>query len=262
MKVVSFRSFRILLLLGLLAAAVIYTQSQRLASQDWYTPLPVYIYPINGDDSASVDNYIATLTPNKFGAINRFLEREATRYQLHASPLIELHLEPRRHVLPPPRPEPGANPLSIALWSFQLRYWAWQQGADTAAAPHVDLFVIYHDGIPGRRLAHSLGLQKGLVGVVHAFADSASTWQNNIVITHELLHTVGATDKYGADGEPIFPDGYGDPQQTPRYPQERAEIMAGKRALSANQSSMAESLGQCVAGERTAREINWLYTEH
>ena len=46
------------------------------------------------------------------------------------------------------------------------------------------------------QLAHSLGLQKGLIGVVNAFASSSQAAENNVVIAHELLHTVGATDKY------------------------------------------------------------------
>ena len=43
---------------------------------------------------------------------------------------------------------------------------------------------------------------------------------NDMVIAHELLHTLGATDKYDpVNNAPRFPDGYGDPQQMPLYPQ-------------------------------------------
>ena len=55
----------------------------------------------------------------------------------------------------------------------------------------------------------SHGMQKGLVGVVHAFADRRHEGANDIVIAHELLHTVGASDKYDlATGAPRYPIGY------------------------------------------------------
>jgi hypothetical protein len=81
---------------------------------------------------------------------------------------------------------------------------------------------------------------------------------NNVVIAHELLHTVGATDKYDlASGEPLNPAGLADPDREPLYPQERAEIMAGRRALSAQESEMPHSLAGVVVGADTAREIRW-----
>ena len=93
---------------------------------------------------------------------------------------------------------------------------------------------------------------------MHAFASIDQDQQNNIVIAHELLHTVGATDKYAADNEPIFPIGYADPMRSPLYPQNKAEIMTARIPLSATSSRMADSLDQCTIGEQTAREINWL----
>jgi len=70
---------------------------------------------------------------------------------------------------------------------------------------------------------------------------------------------VGATDKYDlASGEPLAPFGLNDPDQKPRYPQHTAEIMAGRRALSARESEMPASLASVVVGAQTAREIRWL----
>jgi hypothetical protein len=101
-------------------------------------------------------------------------------------------------------------------------------------------------------------MQKGLVGVVHAFASGAMTGANDIVIAHELLHTVGASDKYDlANGEPLYPIGYGDPAQQPLYPQAEAEIMAVRRALSPQESEMPHSLRAEVVGAATALEIRW-----
>jgi hypothetical protein len=124
------------------------------------------------------------------------------------------------------------------------------------------VFVYYHQPLEGRHLEHSLGLNKGLIAVVHAFAAESYDQQNNVVMVHELLHTVGATDKYTTDGQPLFPTGYAAPNQTPLYPQSKAEIMAIGIAQTAIKSRMASNLDECVIGEQTAREINWRSIEN
>ena len=64
------------------------------------------------------------------------------------------------------------------------------------------------------RVATRSGLQKGLIGVVNAFASDEQAAQNNVVIAHELLHTVGATDKYDPrTNQPSHPDGYAEPDR-------------------------------------------------
>jgi hypothetical protein len=109
------------------------------------------------------------------------------------------------------------------------------------------------------QVPHSLGLQKGLVGVVHAFADRSMRGENSIVIAHETMHTVGATDKYDpASGLPVYPEGYADPTREPRFPQEKAEIMAGRRAVSASDDDMPGDLREEVVGRKTAVEIGWI----
>jgi len=103
-----------------------------------------------------------------------------------------------------------------------------------------------------------VGLSKGRIGLVHAFASAALNETNAIVIAHEVLHTVGATDKYDpATNAPLFPQGFADADQRPRYPQQRAEIMAGRRAISEREHDMPDSLDDCVVGAATAAEIGW-----
>ena len=120
------------------------------------------------------------------------------------------------------------------------------------------MFVLYHDPALTPTVPHSLGLSKGLIGVVYAFAAPEMNGENNVVIAHELLHTVGATDKYNlADDLPRFPDGYGDPAQQPLYPQLTAELMAGRRVISPDKFSQALSLDEVVIGAATALEIRW-----
>jgi hypothetical protein len=99
---------------------------------------------------------------------------------------------------------------------------------------------------------------KGLIGVVYAFAAPGMNGENNVVIAHELLHTVGAIDKYDlGDDAPRFPDGYGDPAQKPLYPQLTAELMAGRRVLAPGKWQQPMSLDEVVVGPVTALEIRW-----
>jgi hypothetical protein len=81
---------------------------------------------------------------------------------------------------------------------------------------------------------------------------------NNIVIAHELMHTLGASDKYAlGSGAPLYPIGFAEPERQPRYPQLRAEIMAGRRALSEQDFEMPQGLRDVVVGPATALEIRW-----
>jgi len=81
---------------------------------------------------------------------------------------------------------------------------------------------------------------------------------NLVVFTHEMLHVLGASDKYVlSTGDPIYPHGFADPQQRPLFPQTRAEIMGGAIPLNAVSSTMPESLQQCKIGRLTAEEIGF-----
>jgi hypothetical protein len=107
-------------------------------------------------------------------------------------------------------------------------------------------------------LRHSLGLQKGLIGIVNGYADVEYQGQNNLIAAHELLHTLGASDKYDpATNWPIWPDGYADPTQEPLLPQTKAEIMGGRVQISPAIALIPPSLEHVVVGAATAIEVNW-----
>ena len=259
MRIFTFKNIRILILIFLLGAVLLYTQDQRLVTQGWYKPLEVVIFPINADASSNVDKYIENLDTKKFASIDTFIKRESKKFDVVSSTPTTTFLGATVNSLPPKPPGTDANPLAIAFWSMKLRWWAMQNTPDDKSNKHrVRIFVLYHEDKPNLKLEHSLGLQKGLLGIVHAFASKAQTAQNNIVIAHELFHTVGASDKYDASGNPIPPDGLGEPNRSPLYPQRQAEIMAGTIAQNEYQSKMASSLKKCVVGKKTATEIGWI----
>ena len=149
--------------------------------------------------------------------------------------------------------------MSVVLWSLRMRWWAWRVAAgDPLPPPDIQLFAIYYPEVTGQPLPDSLGLSKGLVAVARLFAGEGSADANQVVMVHELLHTLGASDKYDLrSGRPLVPDGLGDPLQDPVYPQTQGEIMAGRIAVSANRAELPGALTDMVIGAATAREIGW-----
>jgi hypothetical protein len=78
-------------------------------------------------------------------------------------------------------------------------------------------------------------------------------------MAHEILHTVGATDKYDlTTHQPVYPDGFADPDLDPRYPQDYAEIMGSRIPETPTNSIMPRNLNATVIGYVTAREISWI----
>lgn len=262
MSITPFRALRILVLLVLLGITAFYSKSQVLNSRAWTDPLDIALFPINGEDSEKINAYINDLNSADFAPIDAFFKRESTYYDVMGDEPTRTSLEPVIGETPPASPTPEANPLTIVWWSLRLRWWAYRQTpGNESNHRRVRVYVIYHELARGKRLQHSLGLNKGLIGVVHAFANDRQNAQNNVVIAHEILHTVGAADKYDKNGAPVFPEGYADPENDPLYPQTDAEIMAGRIPLSAQAHAMANGLSNCTIGETTAREINWLGAE-
>lgn len=226
---------------------------------DWDDTLWVSVYPINGDGSEAAAAYISSLDTRTFEAIPRFFEEQARHHGIALRSPIRLELGTTLSESPP-EPPADRNPIRVAIWSLKLRYWAFRvdKGRDRVPAD-IEIFIKYFDPTTHKILPHSLGLQKGLMGIVNAFADKAYSASNNVVIAHELLHTVGATDKYDPmTNQPIYPHGFAEPNLNPLYPQSRAELMAGRIPLSKVEDETPRSLNQIVVGEWTAREIKWI----
>lgn len=251
-----FKKIRIALLLFVLVlvAAGSWLQHRRLT--DWDEPLWIVVYPIAGDQTETTRTHIERLDNASFAAIETFMLGQAKDYRKHLSRAVKVIVGPQLDAMPPEPPYNGSV-LSVMAWSLRLRYWAWTHESD-ALLGDISLFVIYHDPERSPSVPHSLGIKEGGIGVVHAFAGRDMTASNNVVITHEMLHTLGATDKYDLrNDQPLFPDGYADPQRQPLHPQERAEIMAGRIPLAPGDAVIPRSLQQVVVGPATAAEIGW-----
>ena len=251
------RRLRISILLVILLFVVLNTYFDRVYSTDWNIPLRIAAFPINADGSEVTARYIGQQPADAFQRLETFFEQEAKHYGLQMERPIRVTLAPPLSS-GPPELEPGSGPFSAALWSLRMRYWAWRVAAPPGPAPDIKLFVLYHDPAVSPSLPHSLGLQKGLLGVVHVFADGSMRGSNDTVIAHELLHTLGATDKYDlASNQPLLPDGYAEPDRQPLYPQSFAELMAGRIPVSSTEAETPQSLQQVIVGAKTASEIGW-----
>jgi hypothetical protein len=245
----------VLLYVLLFVAAAQYLSLAR--STDWDAPLWVDIYPVNGDGSPRTQAFIDSLDPADFQDLEKFFAQQA---RLHG---LGIDRPFRLGVAPQPRPGPPGLPahpsaFDVLLWSLRMRWYgarlAW---SDDRPSPDIQLFAVYTDDASGAAL-DSMALRKGLMAVANVFADPAARGRNQFVMAHELLHTVGASDKYAPDTDlPRFPDGYAAPGARPRYPQRRAEIMGGRIPLDPTHARMPASLAQAVIGPATAAEIHW-----
>jgi len=250
------KNLRYMILLLILLFVAVNEAVIKMRSTSWERPLRVHIYAVSGDARAASEGYIDTLTTEYFKPIETFMSREAKRYGISMQPIkVEYHGRLESH---PPQPPAGRSVLGNIWWSLRFRAWAWYRGW-TSDNDHsdVELFVSYYDTETSTSLPHSVGLQGGLIGIINAFADKSYRGSNQVVIIHELMHTLGATDKYDQANMPAYPQGYAEPYRDPRYPQRKAEIMGGRIPLSAQQSKMPEKPGDVVVGVYTAAEIHW-----
>lgn len=253
-----FKKIRIAILLFILflVGANAYLTQQRIT--DWDQSLEVVIYPINADGSPNTSNYIASLDLDIFRPIEQFFQTEGTQYNLELAEPVIMDLAPEIKNLPPSPPF-GADMFAIMWWSLRLRYWAWKNDSYSGPLTNIQVFVLYHDPEVHKQLDHSLGLKEGHICIVKAFATRHQAARNNVIITHEMLHTLGATDKYNLQTlQPIYPEGYADPEKEPLLPQEYAEIMGRAIPISPSESKMPDSLAYTVVGPITAEEIKWL----
>lgn len=250
------RKIRIAVLLLVLATV---SQQAWLSERDlaWEDNLYVAMHPVNVDGSVAVAAYIRTLNQAQFEPLGEYFADEAKRYGRNLYQPFAIRLGALVAGVPPLPPR-LSSVAEAMRWSLRFRWWAWRHSPDMPVTPKIRLYLLYHDPGKGGALPHSTALSKGRVGIVHLYGEASAEAQNQVIIAHELLHTVGATDKYDrATNQPLFPEGYA-PDKLPRYPQVYAELMAGRFPQSATEAEIPAALPDTLIGPATAREIGWL----
>jgi len=250
--------FRLLVLLAILAFVALNAWLDRALTTDWDLPLRVTVYPIamSGDSQAAA--YAARLTADDFSDVARFCAEEAETYGVTLEEPVRIRVSHAATSAPPQRAN-DAGYVATALWSLRMRWWAWRVAAnDPLPTPDIQVFAMYQRESPHVALPDSVGLAKGLLALANLYAVASASGTNQIVVAHELMHTLGATDKYDLrTGLPLVPDGLGEPDQDPTYPQRFGEVMAGRVALAPDRAEMPDDLDSMVVGVATAREIGW-----
>ncbi|NSL55517.1 zinc metalloprotease [Uliginosibacterium aquaticum] len=248
------KKLRIAILLFILATVGLNAWRAHAQTRDWSKTLQVSIFPLNGDGSPAAAARIARLQEEDFKDIEAFFTEQAQAHGVSNPRPLRVSLQPALSALPPAAPMQRSG-LDVLLWSLKLRYWAWQQ-PDGVPRAHVRAFVIFWDSdANGGRVPDSHGLAKGQIAISNVHSTRAMQHSNNVVIAHEILHTMGATDKYGPDLRPQYPAGFAEPDANPRYPQRLCEIMAGRTPVSETELEIPRSLAECLIGPLTAQEV-------
>jgi hypothetical protein len=252
-----FKKIRVFILLIILATVVQQTFLDK-ADLDWKDNFYVLVYPVNADGSAEVGAYIKTLTREDFEPIAAYFAEEGARYNLGMRRPIEVQLGEIVNEVPP-APPVGGSMFNAIIWSLKFRWFAWQNSPKVNVKPDIRLYLLYHDPATTSVLSHSTALHKGRIGRVNLFGEKNYAKQNLVILAHELLHTLTASDKYDlVTNLPIYPDGFAEPDKSPQYPQTFAELMGGRVPINETQADIPKSLSQTLIGPKTAREIGWV----
>ncbi|MGB9037700.1 MAG: hypothetical protein WCC23_04200 [Acinetobacter calcoaceticus] len=249
------KNIRVLCLLIILL--IVAVQAWRDQNQDWNHTVVVVLHPVNADGLQTTKTYTDQLKNEDFWEIKNYLDEWSQHYRGQTGNFV-IRLGQQLQQRPPEVPE-NANILHVIWWSLKFRFYAWRQQQPEDNGASLKLYLNYYDPNYQKVLIHSTALEKGRIGSVNLFATKTQASQNQVVIVHELLHGFGAQDKYDLKtGQPVYPLGYAQPEKIPLYPQNQAEIMGGRTALSEQSSKMPNNLQETLIGLPTAREIGWV----
>jgi len=193
--------------------------------------------------------------------LERALEREFERYGGGFRPFRFQRFGPVPEREAPPRASPEPGPLEPLRVSYALLWFARHSDAAARVAGDFDgkIYVVLSPPRSAKRaLVEGLGQDGGRIAVTNIELSEDSVDFGLFVITHELLHLLGASDRYAADGTATLPDGLGDPEREPLYPQDSAEVMARGRVLEPGREVPPSDLDELRVGPWTAAEIGWL----
>lgn len=257
-----FYRVRVTLLLSLLAVVVLWAASdwqRRRARKSWTAPLRIALVLVEREP---VPEATLSALRNRIFDLERRLQSERRRH-------TGRDLAPFAFVVKGPVSTSSAAPRVaeqdfLGLVAHTLSLWRWTRDIDQRAGVEWRGYDsrIYLVLKPAAHAAPAFvegeSEDGGRVGVASADIDAAMIDFTLIVATHELMHTLGASDKYDQTGHARYPDGFAQPHRDPPFPQPGAEIMARNVPLGPGSERPPESLSELFVGDVTAREIGWL----
>ena len=249
------KQIRVLLLLLLLAPLVFLLFIGVDPQPNWDRTLVVGLYPDNADGSEEAAAMIADLDSGDFLAIEDYFSAQARAHGLPLDRPFEFRLGEKIDRSPPPPPARHRTRDQLP-WAIQLRWWHYRLNRQ-GLQPDIVVVLRFHGNDEPARL-HSIGMAQPRLALVNLVANPEMQAYNQIVIAHELLHTVAADDLYSTQNRsPSFPDGYAAPDQQPRYPQTKAELMAMRIPITAELARPPRALEDTMIGDETAEQIGW-----
>lgn len=261
----TFFRVRVALLLFVLFCVVAYAVRDvrsRRARNDWQKTVDVALVLVEVRGTTPVEPAAVEALRGRTKALEARLALELRRHR-PGSALEPFHFRifgPVTADAPPPAPK-GDGPIDLAEQAFALRRWLRDVDPRAGVDPdHHDTRVYLSVRRPAsaeRMQIEGMSEAGGRVGTVEVELDASMADLALFVATHELMHTLGATDKYDASGNARAPEGLADPAKVPLYPQAFAEIMTRARPLSPTSGVVPESIEELAVGRETAREIGW-----
>jgi hypothetical protein len=259
-----FRRIRIAVLLSGLVVVLLYAWNdvrRRRQRNEWERPLEVGIVLLK---QGSVDPAAAAALEHRFPDLERRLAREMHRYR--DTPDVPFHFTVYGPVdvdRSPPRAE-SAEWTALAAQAWES--WRYYRDVDSRAAVpsrgfDSRIYIALHPVVSAsRKMVEGQSEEGGWVGQVNVELDSSMVDFALFVATHELFHTLGATDAYDALGRAKIPAGLADPLRSPLYPQVAAEVMARNVVIAPGVERAPETLDELVVGRDTAAQIGWTAT--
>lgn len=256
------KMIRIIILLLILVKAIQQSYAESI-DLGWQEKFYVAVYLVNAETKniaakKEVNAHMQSLSNKDFEGITHYFSSQAAQYGLGLKRPIEIILRGTVDVVPPAPPESG-NTAQVMLWSIAFRFYSWAFSPSTDFEPDAKLYLVYHNPKSHPALGISTALHKGRMGRINVYGEDYYHQKNLVVIAHELLHTLKATDKYDLDNNlPIFPDGFAEPKKLPLYPQRYTELMGGRLPVDQFLALMPDNLTETVIGVKTAKEIGWV----
>ena len=242
------RRWRIAILLVVLIAAFAWAQSvrrRRARRREWNEPLRVAVIVLAPR---------AVLFVPRAAPLEHWFTSELARYRPGAAAPTFDWFGPLAASAPEFAPD-GTGFFTRALHAFRLSRALSAIDARAGVRERAFGARLYLALEPGRagesEFAEGVAEAGGDVALVRAGARDADSPLAYAAIAHELLHLVGATDKYDASG-PLFPDGLVEPGQGAK--QHFVEVMA----QAFPDGRLPASLSDVKVGPLTAKEVGWL----
>jgi hypothetical protein len=251
---------RVSLLLAILSVVIVWGSAdwyERRARTSWQRPLRVALVLVERE---AIDPSTLALIHARARELERRLGREYARHT--GRELAPVSFVVSRAVRVAERPPSMHAQSLLGLLDATYDRWRWTRAVDELAGVDgraYDARIYFVMQRAKGDLAYVEGDSElgGRVGVAQAEIEPKTVDFSLFVVAHELMHTLGASDKYDADGRAVYPSGFAEPTRLPLYPQPGVEVMARNVPFSPRSERPPSTLDELFVGDTTAREIGW-----